>query len=362
MSALRFSATIDIRGINPFVRVTADQAARLKKGWRKPLPVRLRVNGKPDAPWRTNLMPVGDGGFTLYLPGAVRKASKTQVGDAVVVELEFDEAYRGGPAAPPPPWFANALGANAAAAKAWEDLIPSRRKEILRYLANLKSDGAKARHVARAVEVLSGRPGRFMARSWNEDPRSETADDGADYEQVLDFWFKELAPRQWFAGGVKLDEAVRARFGGLVEAAREGALDGWAANPRGRLALILVLDQFSRHVHRSGPLAFAGDARAQALAVEGIGEGADETLADEERRFLYMPLMHAEDAELQALSVEKFATTGDTSALSFARRHRATIERFGRFPHRNAAIGRPSTAEEEAFLASRKRRRRDQSL
>jgi uncharacterized protein (DUF924 family) len=180
-----------------------------------------------------------------------------------------------------------------------------------------------------------------------------------DPAPILDFWFAELTPRQWFAGGTALDEAIRARFGGLVEKALQGDLDGWAAAPRGRLALILVLDQFPRHVWRGAPRAFAGDARARALSLEGIAEGLDARLTADERHFLYMPLVHAEDAALQALAVEKFAALRDEAArtLALARRYRATIERFGRFPHRNAALGRTSSAEERAFLASGKKRR-----
>ena len=167
MSELSFRATIEIRGINPYVRVSKAQAAQLRPGWRKPLPVRLQVNGQPDPPWRTNLMPSGDGGFYLYLPGVVRKASGSGLGDTVAVRLDFDDAYRGGPAEAPPPWFSQALADNPPARRAWDALIPSRKKEILRYFAQLKSPAAKARHLQRAIEVLSGSPQRFMARSWN---------------------------------------------------------------------------------------------------------------------------------------------------------------------------------------------------
>ncbi|HXU99464.1 MAG TPA: DUF924 family protein [Caulobacteraceae bacterium] len=178
----------------------------------------------------------------------------------------------------------------------------------------------------------------------------------ADYSPVLEFWFGELKPRQWFAGEAALDEQVRVRFGGQVEAALDGGLEDWAASPRGRLALILLLDQFPRHVFRGAPRAFAGAARAQALTSEGIAEGMDTSLSKAERNFFYIPLTHAEDAGLQALGVEKIADLGDEMALGIARRYRATIERFGRFPHRNAVLGRVSSPQEEAFLTARKKR------
>jgi len=176
-----------------------------------------------------------------------------------------------------------------------------------------------------------------------------------EYRPVIDFWFRELTPKQWFAdGGPELDERVRIRFGALVEAARRGALDHWATSPRGRLALILVLDQFPRHVFRGTADAFASDAIAQTFAREGIAAGMDEELTLVERQFFYLPLMHAEDRGMQALSVEQFTALRDLAqaALGFALEHRDVVERFGRFPHRNAILGRASSAEEQAFLAS----------
>jgi Domain of unknown function (DUF1905)/Bacteriocin-protection, YdeI or OmpD-Associated len=168
MSSLRFRSVIEINNINPYVLVSAKRAAHLQKGWRKPLPVRVRVNGKPEKPWRINLMPVGDGSFYLYLHGDVRKASSTKVGDAVTVELEFDDEYRSGPAHPMPSWFSEALDRNRSARRAWSELIPSRQKEILRYFSGLKTAEAQTRNVRRAIQVLSGGKGRFMGRSWNE--------------------------------------------------------------------------------------------------------------------------------------------------------------------------------------------------
>ena len=164
---MRFRANIELNNINPYVRVSAARAAKLKPGWRRPLPVRVRVNGKPDEPWRINMMPAGDGGFYLYLHGVVRKASGTVVGDTVSVELYFDADYKSGPAHPMPAWFRQALAKSAKAKRGWAGLIPSRQKEILRYFAGLKSEEARARNLARAMHVLAGGKGRFMARDWN---------------------------------------------------------------------------------------------------------------------------------------------------------------------------------------------------
>jgi bacteriocin resistance YdeI/OmpD-like protein/uncharacterized protein DUF1905 len=169
MSKLHFHAVIEINGINPYVLVSASHAARIRKGWRKPLPVLVRVNGKPERAWRINLMPVGDGSFYLYLHGDVREASGTRVGEKVAVELEFDGEYKNGPMHPMPAYFGQALDANQAAKRAWEESIPSRKKEILRYFAQLKSTEAQARNVQRAIHVLAGGKARFMGRAWNED-------------------------------------------------------------------------------------------------------------------------------------------------------------------------------------------------
>jgi hypothetical protein len=168
MGKLRFRATIEVNGINPFVLVSATRAARLRKNWRKPFPVLVRVNGKPEKPWRINMMPVGDGSFYLYLHGDVRKASRTKAGDAVEVELQFDEDYKNGPLHPMPAWFRAALNKNSRARKTWEALSPSRKKELLRYFAGLKSPEARARNLQRAIHVLAGGKARFMGRTWND--------------------------------------------------------------------------------------------------------------------------------------------------------------------------------------------------
>jgi hypothetical protein len=168
MPKISFKAAIRILGVNPYVHVSAMRASTLQPGWRKPLPVLVRVNGKPEKkPWRINMMPTGTGDFRLYLHGDVRRASNTKVGDHVRVEVQFDTAYRNGPMHPIPSWFRIPLGKNPKAKTAWDALIPSRKKEILRYFTPLKSTEARARNLKRALHILSGKPGRFMARSWN---------------------------------------------------------------------------------------------------------------------------------------------------------------------------------------------------
>ena len=163
----RFRVRIKIRDGNPYVDVSAARARRLKRDWRRPLPVLVRVNGEPkEKPWRINMMPAGTGAFYLYLHGDVRRVSHTKVGDLVNVEVRFDAAYRNGPMHPMPKWFRVPLSRNAKALEAWQALIPSRKKEILRYFSWLKSADARERNVARALHVLSGKGGRFMARSW----------------------------------------------------------------------------------------------------------------------------------------------------------------------------------------------------
>lgn len=163
---VRFSSVIRIHGINPYIHVDAKLARRLKQDWRRPLPVSVRINGQPKDRWRVNMMPVGDGSFYLYLRETVRKASATKVGDRVAVELSFDQAYRGGPENPMPRWFSAALNADPNAKSAWNALVPSRKKEILRYFTSLKSPEARERNLRRVMEGLSGTEVRFMARSW----------------------------------------------------------------------------------------------------------------------------------------------------------------------------------------------------
>lgn len=169
---------------------------------------------------------------------------------------------------------------------------------------------------------------------------------------VLGFWFLELTPEQWFSSSEALDAQITERFGSLHERAANGDLNDWSSAPRARLALIIVLDQFSRNIHRGTGKAFAWDDKAQELTVQAISLGEDENLGLDERQFLYMPLMHAEDRELQALAVEKYQSLADSAArvTDFAHTHRDIVDRFGRFPYRNPLLRRESTAEETAFI------------
>lgn len=166
MQTLRFRALMKIHGVNPYVLVTAKRATELKPGWRKPMPVLIQINGKPGDAWAINMMPVGDGSFRLYLHESVRKASRTKVGERVEVEVQFNAKYKGGPQ-PLPAWFRAALVKNPVAKRNWEALTPSRKKEVVRYLAALKSSEARERNLARALSALSGPPERFMGRSWS---------------------------------------------------------------------------------------------------------------------------------------------------------------------------------------------------
>lgn len=188
-------------------------------------------------------------------------------------------------------------------------------------------------------------------------------------EEVLSFWFggqgldtgvDGATAARWFQKNDAFDEAIRTQFGATYEAARGGGLDAWAHSPRGRLALLVVLDQFPRNMFRGSGRMFESDARALRQAEEAIAQGEDRLFRPEGRSFFYMPLMHAESLPAQercvalftALRDELEGAARDNAALSldFAVRHRDIVARFGRFPHRNEALGRMSTPEESAFL------------
>lgn len=172
-------------------------------------------------------------------------------------------------------------------------------------------------------------------------------------EAVLRFWFEELTPEQWFRSSADLDETMRTRFGAWLEPAREGALDDWATSPDGALALLVLLDQLPRNVHRNSALAFASDAKARAVANVAIAAGFDRKVPPERRTFFYLPLEHSENLADQKRSVALFEALGNAEQLDYAHRHHAVIARFGRFPHRNPMLGRDSTAEELAYLEGR---------
>jgi uncharacterized protein (DUF924 family) len=170
-------------------------------------------------------------------------------------------------------------------------------------------------------------------------------------QSILHFWFKELTDKQHFAKDPALDEAMRSRFGATLEAAARCELFAWRDTPEGRLAEILVLDQFSRNIFRDTPRAFAQDALALVLAQEMVAGGHDQQLTPAQRAFAYMPYMHSESLVVHEEAVRLFAQPGLESNVDFELRHKAIIERFGRYPHRNAILGRSSSAEELAFLS-----------
>jgi uncharacterized protein (DUF924 family) len=171
------------------------------------------------------------------------------------------------------------------------------------------------------------------------------------HHSILRFWFTELTAKQHFAKDTALDEAIRTRFGATLEAAARCELFAWRATPEGRLAEVLVLDQFSRNVYRDTPRAFAQDALALALAQELVASGQDRRLPVAQRSFAYMPYMHSESALIHQQAVALFSQPGMADTLRFELQHKAIIDRFGRYPHRNAILGRSSTAEELAFLS-----------
>ncbi|QDL55031.1 DUF924 family protein [Rhodoferax aquaticus] len=170
-------------------------------------------------------------------------------------------------------------------------------------------------------------------------------------QPTLHFWFEELTPKQHFVKDAALDKTIRARFGATLEAAAKCELFAWRATAEGRLAEIIVLDQFSRNVYRDTPRAFAQDAQALVLAQELVASGQDQSLPIEQRKFAYMPYMHSESALVHTQAVTLFSQPGLEDNLRFELQHKAIIDRFGRFPHRNTILGRTSTPEELAFLS-----------
>ena len=171
-----------------------------------------------------------------------------------------------------------------------------------------------------------------------------------DAADVLRFWFEEISPPQWWRRDPIFDQTVRTRFGEVHEAASQAELWRWRETTDGRFAEIIALDQFSRNIHRDDARAFACDALALGLAQEAVRVGADLEIVLERRAFIYMPYMHSESRLIHATAVELFRERAPAN-LDYELRHKAIIDRFGRFPHRNAVLGRASTSDELAFLA-----------
>ena len=170
------------------------------------------------------------------------------------------------------------------------------------------------------------------------------------YDDVLHFWLEEIRPEQWWVKDAAFDRQIAGRFAGLHRQACLCELYGWRSEARGRLAEIIVLDQFSRNMFRDSPQAFAQDGQALSLAQEAIAVGADRELNQKERNFLYLPFMHSESETIHEVAVRLFEANGLESALDYEFRHQRIIRRFGRYPHRNTILGRESTAEELEFL------------
>jgi len=169
-------------------------------------------------------------------------------------------------------------------------------------------------------------------------------------EDVLYFWFIENGPKQWWQKSESFDALIKRRFFDVYEVAAKGGLAPWRVSGRGRLAEIIVLDQFPRNMFRGTPKAFAADVIALVLAQEAVFLGVDDDWGENYRQFLYMPFMHSESLAIHQEAVRLFSQPGLESNLGFEYRHRAIIERFGRYPHRNAILGRQSTLEELEFL------------
>ncbi|MEO0496844.1 MAG: DUF924 family protein [Pseudomonadota bacterium] len=172
-------------------------------------------------------------------------------------------------------------------------------------------------------------------------------------DTVLNFWFTEHGQSDWWQSSDAFDEKVRDRFGDILAAASAGELSSWRDTPHGRLAEIIVLDQFSRQIHRGSGEAYSYDAQALALAQEAVRQGDHERLTAEQRHFLLMPYMHAESLQVHDEGLPLFNGLGIEDAYKFATGHRDVIERFNRYPTRNAVLGRENTPAEAAYLAGR---------
>lgn len=171
-----------------------------------------------------------------------------------------------------------------------------------------------------------------------------------NYQDILDFWFSPETLPNWFAKSDAFDQIIREKFHHTLNSAAQAELWNWRSSAEGRLAEIIVLDQFSRNLYRESPLAFAQDALALVLAQEAISLNLDQNLRPEQRSFLYMPFMHSESPRIHEYALKLFEQLGNPLNLDFEKKHKAVIDRFGRYPHRNQILGRISSAEETEFL------------
>ncbi len=170
------------------------------------------------------------------------------------------------------------------------------------------------------------------------------------YQTIIDFWFNESKPEQWFAKNKAFDKTIQARFQKTLEQASKGELFHWRDTILGRLAEIIVLDQFSRNIYRDQAKAFAADPMALVLSQEALKSADFSKLSPQQTSFLLMPLMHSESKKIHAYAQELFQKYASQSSYDFELKHKRIIDRFGRYPHRNAILGRNSTKEELAFL------------
>lgn len=170
------------------------------------------------------------------------------------------------------------------------------------------------------------------------------------YAEILKFWFDEIDPSQWWAKDDNFDRLLAEKFSAVHARATRCELFEWRVNAKGRLAEIIILDQFSRNMYRDLPSAFVNDSLALALSQEAISAGVENQLTAKERNFLYMPFMHSESLKIHEAAIELFKKNGIKNNLDFEVKHKFIIERFGRYPHRNSILGRVSTVEEIEFL------------
>ena len=171
------------------------------------------------------------------------------------------------------------------------------------------------------------------------------------YQEVLNFWFKEIEPANWWVKDSAFDNTITEKFLSIHNAAKHCELASWRETAHGRLAEIIVLDQFSRNMYRDTPQAFACDGIALVLAQAAIAVGADKALNPVEKSFLYMPFMHSESLVIHEKALALYQANGIDSNVDFEIKHKEIIERFGRYPHRNSILNRQSTAEEIEFLS-----------
>ncbi|MCQ8118163.1 DUF924 family protein [Methylomonas rosea] len=171
-----------------------------------------------------------------------------------------------------------------------------------------------------------------------------------NYQEILTFWFEETAPKLWWSVNPDFDKTICDRFFSTLQQAIKGELFSWRQEPKGRLAEVIVIDQFSRNIFRDTPSAFAHDPMVLVLAQEAIAAKAELGLSPVERSFLYLPFMHSESKTIHAWAEKLYRENGLPDNYQFELKHKAIIDRFGRYPHRNQILGRASTAEELEFL------------